>query len=516
MHYIYVGGYSMHPLFEAVWQNDLTALRRLLSEGANPNMRYQAGTFARVASYPVAGLRFVAAGWTAFWGSMTVLVGAQAVTGAGAAAGTVAGAGAAAGTVAGAVAGVIAGGVILISPGPIIYKLLSIRAISFDQDNWTPLHVAAVCAHVEAGRILIEYGANFEALDASGQTPRQIAEINFVDKAADKVLETFGLKKKIYSDFIEMIDSFRLGVPLAIRYEQLTIIQPPIGEGGFARVYIAQWKGEEVAAKQLRLGGEPPDQLRVAFERETRLMVALRHPNIVQIVGRCFAPPCIVMQYMPNGTLRNLLRTVDIPWMMRWNIATDIASGLEYLHATNTLHRDLKSANVLLDGENRARISDFGLSVIKATTASSSARGTAAVLYSSAVGLAGTFGWIAPEILCHPDTAHATKKTDIYSLGVLLWEIASRNIPSANAAGDMAVLMATVVRIVGGWRENIPITTPPSYAQLIRRCWEQRAEDRLTADMVRQELNLHRCEIETPPRPIAVHPCVLPTIAPPP
>jgi len=146
----------------------------------------------------------------------------------------------------------------------------------------------------------------------------------------------------------------------------------------------------DVAVNELLLGQLTDDALQ-EFEAEAQTMKELRHPNIVQFLGYCISPrPCIVMEYMPRGSLHQLLRNrqAEILWDVRMRIALDITRGLAYLHAENIVHRDIKSMNVLL-AEGKACLADFGLARVKTETQAVSTKSSQA---------AGTLRWMAPEL----------------------------------------------------------------------------------------------------------------------
>ena len=160
------------------------------------------------------------------------------------------------------------------------------------------------------------------------------------------------------------------------------------------------------------------------FRREIRLMVRLRHPNIVTVLGATKeAEPLLVLEYMPRGTLRDLLLnpTADLPLGLCISMVRDVCSGLRYLHSSTppVLHGDIKSANVLVNDSFDCKLSDFGLSSTKGRTLLSGSRG----------GAVGTPFWMAPELL---DGKPNSEASDVYGFGVLLWEVFSRSTPYAD------------------------------------------------------------------------------------
>jgi serine/threonine protein kinase len=153
------------------------------------------------------------------------------------------------------------------------------------------------------------------------------------------------------------------------------------------------------------------------------------------------------------------------------------------LFAENILHRDLKSLNVLLDDRYRAKLCDFGLAKVKTETSSSTKN-----------EVAGTLAWMAPELFKRK--AIYTKKADIYSYGMVLWEIAARQLPYQDANGNQALISKWVSE---GEREEIPDDTPPKLASLIKFCWEAEPDKRPSAEQVVIELKSETATAEASP-----------------
>ncbi|CAM9942732.1 unnamed protein product [Sphacelaria rigidula] len=204
-----------------------------------------------------------------------------------------------------------------------------------------------------------------------------------------------------------------------------------IGSGAFATVFrgIYRYKvgqrGEpdkkmEVAVKKLvGGGGGPMEKTLKDFKTECVLLSRLKHRNIIALVGATTHPVTCVMQYCSRGNLMVLLddRSVDLSWKMKRQMMLDVATGMQYLHCQNPviIHRDLKSLNVLIDENWVTKVTDFGLSRFKATSVS-----------EKMTGQAGTYHWMAPEVI---NSQHYTEKADVFSYGIILWEIFTRAIP---------------------------------------------------------------------------------------
>ncbi|XP_067420277.1 interleukin-1 receptor-associated kinase 4 [Emydura macquarii macquarii] len=189
-----------------------------------------------------------------------------------------------------------------------------------------------------------------------------------------------------------------------------------LGEGGFGVVYKGYIDGKIVAVKKLAAMVDVSIQdLKQQFDQEIKIMAKCQHENLVELIG--FSgdgdQPCLVYEYMPNGSLLDRLACLDdtapIPWSTRCNIVQGTANGISFLHENNHIHRDVKSANILLNETFVPKISDFGL-------ARASVKFTQTIMTDRIVG---TAAYMAPEAL----RGEITPKSDIFSFGVVLLEI---------------------------------------------------------------------------------------------
>ncbi|XP_008071963.2 interleukin-1 receptor-associated kinase 4 [Carlito syrichta] len=189
-----------------------------------------------------------------------------------------------------------------------------------------------------------------------------------------------------------------------------------MGEGGFGVVYKGYVNNRTVAVKKLAAMVDiSTEELKQQFDQEIKVMAKCQHENLVELLG--FSSDgddlCLVYVYMPNGSLLDRLSCSDgtppLSWHMRCKIAQGAANGINFLHENHHIHRDIKSANILLDEAFTAKISDFGL-------ARASEKFSQTVMTSRIVG---TTAYMAPEAL----RGEITSKSDIYSFGVVLLEI---------------------------------------------------------------------------------------------
>ncbi len=205
------------------------------------------------------------------------------------------------------------------------------------------------------------------------------------------------------------------------RYQILELL----GSGGMATVYKADDTRLErqVAIKVIRREVFSPDEMEMIlkrFEREAKSVAGLSHPNIVGVIdyGEFEGAPYLVMEYLPGGTLKERLGS-PIPWRDAIQLLLPIARALEYVHARNIINRDVKPSNVLMTENGEPMLTDFGLVKIfgdkeKETT----------TITSSGTGL-GTPDYMAPEQW----TGEATAQSDLYSLGVVLYEMITGHRP---------------------------------------------------------------------------------------
>ncbi|GAB4391214.1 MAG: hypothetical protein Tsb005_00030 [Gammaproteobacteria bacterium] len=250
-----------------------------------------------------------------------------------------------------------------------------------------------------------------------------------------------------------------------------------LGQGGFGVVYKGLWLGHEVAVKQLhldKLSKKAGDE----FIEEASIMAQLRHPSIVTFYGYCAEPYCLVMEHMVKGALYYTLHNNQqaLSWELRHQWAVQIAKGLWYLHTKGIVHRDVKSLNVLLNQFYEVKLGDFGLARAKQETSVSSSN-----KHLQAPKKVGTIKWQAPEVM---DGEKASSKSDMFSYGVTLWEIAARENPWKDIHEDMVI-----IRLVADKqkREEIPADCKqqaPKLAHLIQWCQKPNLTDRPSAEQV--------------------------------
>jgi len=201
----------------------------------------------------------------------------------------------------------------------------------------------------------------------------------------------------------------------------------PLGEGGMAAVYKAYDTRLErdVAIKFIRLHSIPPDQkerLLIRFDREAKRMAKFTHPNIVAIIdyGEYEGVPYLVMPFLAGGTLKEKLKALGVkpmPYQEAAGLLAPVARALEYAHEQDTIHRDVKPANILLTNKGQPMLTDFGVAKILDVEEGQTLTGTG-------VGV-GTPKYMAPEQWKN----QVTERTDIYALGVVFFEMVTGRVP---------------------------------------------------------------------------------------
>ncbi|HEV2767042.1 MAG TPA: serine/threonine-protein kinase [Acidimicrobiales bacterium] len=206
-----------------------------------------------------------------------------------------------------------------------------------------------------------------------------------------------------------------------------------VGRGGMAEVRTAEdlRLGRSVAVKLLRTDLAEQDGVRERFEDEARAAARLSHPNVVAVfdTGEHEGIPYIVMELLPGSSLADLIAKgpLDVETVRR--IGMQVLAALDAAHAAGLIHRDIKPANVLLAADGTAKVADFGI-----------AKSAEAQTHTATGMLLGTAAYVPPERLAgHP----ATAESDLYSVGVLLYETVTGHRPFG---GETPIVIASAIQ----------------------------------------------------------------------
>ncbi|XP_076461702.1 mitogen-activated protein kinase kinase kinase 13-like [Babylonia areolata] len=252
-----------------------------------------------------------------------------------------------------------------------------------------------------------------------------------------------------------------------VPFESITDLQW-LGSGAQGAVFLGRLFGEEVAVKKVR----------DIKETDIRNLRKLNHPNIISFKGVCTQAPCycIIMEYCPYGQLYEVLRDgKEIPPSLVLHWSKQIASGMNYLHSHKIIHRDLKSPNVLVAKNDVVKISDFG------TSREWNEK-------STKMSFAGTVSWMAPEVIRNEP---CNEKVDIWSFGVVLWEIITKEVPYKD------VDSSAIIWGVGSNSLHLPVpdTCPEGFKLLMRQCWSAKPRNRPSFRQILMHLEIASQEL---------------------
>ncbi|KAG0226006.1 Sorting nexin, cytoplasm-to-vacuole targeting pathway/endosomal sorting [Actinomortierella wolfii] len=250
--------------------------------------------------------------------------------------------------------------------------------------------------------------------------------------------------------------------------EKVLIVGKRINGSFSGSIYHAKWGKDEVAIKKLSISQEQAENDTV-IKKEIFILERLKDCHIIQFYGAAYYEEYLVliMEYAEGGSLSSAILSCQLNWSAKKRITQGIVRGLHYLHSQKILHRNLTSANVLLTNRQEVKLCNFGLAATKGMSLSNF---TAAQV---------TPGWAAPELLNDPHKF--STKSDMYALGMVMWEMAAN---STSPYKDKGNLFAVMMMVIDGGREKLPDDTPDDYRQWVERCWDQDPDKRPEAHMM--------------------------------
>ncbi|KAI5078694.1 hypothetical protein GOP47_0006365 [Adiantum capillus-veneris] len=256
-----------------------------------------------------------------------------------------------------------------------------------------------------------------------------------------------------------------------------------IGEGAHGKVYEGRYRDMSVAIKVLQRAPtlEEQEKLEARFVREVDMMSRVQHKNMVKFIGACKDPVmAITTELLPGRSLRKhllSLRPSQLDLHVAVSYALDVANAMECLHNNGIIHRDLKPDNLLLTANQKSvKLVDFGLAREESLTEMMTAE-------------TGTYRWMAPELystvtLRLGDKKHYNNKVDVYSFGIVLWELVTNRLPFEG----MSNLQAAYAAAFKNARPTIPDGLPEELVFILQSCWAEEPNMRPTFGQVVQML----------------------------
>ncbi|KAL5974771.1 hypothetical protein ACLOJK_031442 [Asimina triloba] len=271
---------------------------------------------------------------------------------------------------------------------------------------------------------------------------------------------------------------------------RLLFVGSKIGEGAHGKVYEGKYGDQIVAVKVLNSGSTPEEKaaLEGRFAREITMMSKVKHQNLVKFIGACKDPFMVIAtELLPGMSLRKYLigiRPGQLDLRVAIGFALDIAQALDCLHANGIIHRDLKPAD-----HKSLKLADFGLAREESVTEMMTAE-------------TGTYRWMAPELystvtLRHGEKKHYNNKVDVYSFGIVLWELLTNRMPFEGMS-NLQAAYAAAFKVVQT-RPSLPEDMPQDLVFIIQSCWVEDPNMRPSFSQIIRMLNAFLFTLPAPP-----------------
>ncbi|XP_063094180.1 tyrosine-protein kinase Fer isoform X5 [Cavia porcellus] len=253
-----------------------------------------------------------------------------------------------------------------------------------------------------------------------------------------------------------------------------------LGKGNFGEVYKGTLKDKTAVAVKM-CKEDLPQELKIKFLQEAKILKQYDHPNIVKLIGVCTQrqPVYIVMELVPGGDFLTFLRKKkdELKLQQLVTFCLDVAAGMFYLESKNCIHRDLAARNCLVGENNVLKISDFGMS-----------RQEEGGVYSSSGLKQIPIKWTAPEALNY---GRYSSESDVWSFGIFLWETFSLGVcPYPGMTNQQAR-----EQVERGYRLAAPQHCPKDIAKIMMKCWDYKPENRPKFNELLRELDIIKRKI---------------------
>lgn len=266
------------------------------------------------------------------------------------------------------------------------------------------------------------------------------------------------------------------------------LIGPLIGSGSFGTVYRAHWHGS-VAVKTLKVKTPSPAQLQ-AFKNEVAMLKKTRHCNILLFMG-CVSKPslAIVTQWCEGSSLYKHVHVSETKFKLNTliDIGRQVAQGMDYLHAKNIIHRDLKTNNIFLHEDLSVKIGDFGLATAKTRWSGE----------KQANQPTGSILWMAPEVIRMQELNPYSFQSDVYAFGIVMYELLAECLPYRNISNKDQILFMVGRGLLRPDMSQVRSDAPQALKRLAEDCIKYNPKER---PLFRPLLNMLENMLRTLPK----------------
>ncbi|XP_064554950.1 raf homolog serine/threonine-protein kinase Raf [Drosophila montana] len=266
------------------------------------------------------------------------------------------------------------------------------------------------------------------------------------------------------------------------------LIGPRIGSGSFGTVYRAHWHGP-VAVKTLKVKTPSPAQLQ-AFKNEVAMLKKTRHCNILLFMG-CVSKPslAIVTQWCEGSSLYKHVHVSETKFKLNTliDIGRQVAQGMDYLHAKNIIHRDLKTNNIFLHEDLSVKIGDFGLATAKTRWSGE----------KQANQPTGSILWMAPEVIRMQEQNPYSFQSDVYAFGIVMYELLAECLPYRNISNKDQILFMVGRGLLRPDMTQVRSDAPQALKRLAEDCIKYNPKER---PLFRPLLNMLENMLRTLPK----------------